>query len=220
MSTRAAEDVRRGVVDQGHVAQGRQAVPLGALDGVVRRHVDVGGIRREFAFGVGRDPVERRALGQAGHVHVADAPGLLDGLLGPGPGVDVVRGRALGQQVHRDHRELEAGPTLEEQDPVAVRHPGEPSDVGLGLADDRFEGRRTVADLHDGHPDAGQADEIALDLFEDGQGQHRRPGREVVDAFGGGHGWLLRWPRAGGSGCRRCRIRSPRAAPETARRPG
>ena len=150
--------------------------------------------------------------GQARHVDVPDPPGLLDGLLGPGAGVDVVRRRALGQEVHRDHGELEARAALQEQDLVAVRDAGQPADVRLGLAEDRLEGRRAMADLHDGHADAGQRHEVALDLLEHGQRQDGRAGREVVDAVRGGHGrapqmatsWRLRmsslpprWRRAG-----------------------
>ena len=95
-------------------------MPLGALDRVVRGHVDVGGAGRERAFGVGRDPVEPVGRRRARLVDRPDAPGLLDRLVGPGAGHDVVRRGPGGQEVHRHHRELEAGATLEEEDLVAV----------------------------------------------------------------------------------------------------
>ena len=45
-----------------------------------------------------------------------------------------------------------------------------------------------MADFEDRHPDAGQRDEIALNLFQHRQRQHGRTGGEVEDAMDGCHG--------------------------------
>ena len=48
-----------------------------------------------------------------------------------------------------------------------------------------------MADLEDRHADAGQRDEIALNLFEDRHRQDGRTGGEVVDALNGRHSYLV-----------------------------
>ena len=51
-----------------------------------------------------------------------------------------------------------------------------------------------MADLHDRHADAGQREQIALRLFEHGQGQDGGTGGEVEDAVshtGGLEAWRL-----------------------------
>ena len=123
---------------------------------------------------------------EPGLVDAPDASGLLDGLVGPVAGHDVVGGPTLREEVERHHRELQRRATLQEQDPVRVRDAGQRAKIRLGLGDDPFERGRAVADLHDRHADARQRHEIALRLLEDGQRQHRRAGREVVDALGHG----------------------------------
>jgi hypothetical protein len=112
-----------------------------------------------------------------------DLFGFLDRLLGPRSAVDVVGGRRRGEEVHRDHRELQAGAARKKQHAIVRGDGGERTDVGLGLGKNRFERLRAMADLEDRHPHAGQRDEVALHLFQDRHRQHRRSGGEIVDAL-------------------------------------
>ena len=52
------------------------------------------------------------------------------------PGDPVVRRPIHGEQVHRDHEELQRGASLQEQDAVVVRDAGQGADVGLGRRQD------------------------------------------------------------------------------------
>src|SRR5439155_20551810 len=91
------------------------------------------------------------------------------------------------QQVHRNHRELETRAALQEQDAIVRRHAAERPDVSFGLLEDRLERFRAVADLEDRHPDAGQRDEVALNLLEDRQWQNRGACRKIEDALHDSH---------------------------------
>ena len=79
------------------------------------------------------------AFGRRRDVDRADLLRFLDRLLRPRAGVDVVGGRAGGEQVHRHHRELQARAALQEQHPVVRRNARQRADVGFGLCDDRLE---------------------------------------------------------------------------------
>src|SRR5690606_27412162 len=92
----------------------------------------------------------------------AEALALDDGPAGPHAGVDV-GGELVGvAEVERDHDELKAGTTLEEEDLVGV---GDPEDVvaqPLGAAVDRLVGAAAVRDLEDRHADAGAVAGVAV----------------------------------------------------------
>ena len=57
------------------------------------------------------------------------------------------------------------------------------AEVGLGLVDDLLELLRAVADFQDRDAGARQGQQVALGLFQGGQGQNGRTGREIVDAL-------------------------------------
>ncbi len=122
-------------------------------------------------------------FGRTRHLHAGDAFGFLHGLLRPDAGHDVVGRTARGQDVHRHHRELEAGAALQEQDMVAVGNAGERADVALGTLDDFVEWLRAVADLEDRHADAGHRQEVLACLFEDLDRKHGRPGGKIENAI-------------------------------------
>ncbi len=63
-----------------------------------------------------------------------------------------------------------------------VRNRQQPAQVGLGLGQDRVHGRRPVTDLENRRTGAGIGEQVALDLAQDVERQHRRARREVVDA--------------------------------------
>jgi hypothetical protein len=92
---RTAEDVRRGVGHERHGARLRDVVPLGAVDGVVRRDVRVGRVRVERQLAGLRHPREALRLGGSGDADRPDLLRLLHRLLRPDAGDDVV-GRAAG----------------------------------------------------------------------------------------------------------------------------
>jgi hypothetical protein len=160
-----------------------QRLPLGALDRVVRRDVDVGGAWRERQLVLPRNPRVLVRFRRAGHCRRPHAPRLLDRLVGPRAGVDVVRCLTGAEQIHRDHRELEARAPLQHQDPVGLGNAGQLAQVGDRGLEQVLEGLRSVTDLHHRHADAWQGDELALRLFEDRQRQHRGTGREIEDAI-------------------------------------
>jgi hypothetical protein len=115
-----AEDVGGGVADERDRADLGLRAPLGTEDRVVRRVVDVGGVRVELDLVLARDTGEALRLGRGGNLDAADLLGLLDGGLRPRPCDDVV-GRAVGgQEVHRHHRELQRRAALQEQDLVPL----------------------------------------------------------------------------------------------------
>jgi hypothetical protein len=64
--------------------------------------------------------------------------------------MDVVRGPALGQEVHRQDRKLQGGATLQEQRLVVLRYAHQFPEVGLRLGMDRHVFLAAVAHLHDG----------------------------------------------------------------------
>ena len=166
----------------------REERHLGARDRLVGGHVHVGGVlavrqrrevrhvRRDFLGGVGED-VDR-----------ADLLGFLDGLVGPGAGVDVVGGAAGGEQVQRDLRELEGGAALQEQHLVVVGQAQQLGHVGDGFRVDGVVRLAAVRVFHDGHAGAGEIGQLGLGLLEDFQGEGRGTGVEVVRSA---HSFLL-----------------------------
>ena len=76
--------------------------------------------------------------------------GFLGRFFGEVPRDGVIRRAAL-HQVHRDRRELQRGPALQEQDLMRLRHPKETAQLRLGVREDFGEYRASVAHLHDGH---------------------------------------------------------------------
>ena len=78
-----------------------------------------------------------------GDVHLADLLRLLDGLLRPRAGIDVVGCRAGCQQVHRHHRELQARAALEKEHGVVAGMPPSARMSASRRRKNLFEGRRT-----------------------------------------------------------------------------
>ena len=149
---------------------------------VVIVHVGSAGIQLELLLS--RNAIELVALGRCRDLHGADSLGFLDRLLRPDTGDDVVGGAAGRQQIHGHHRELQARATLEEQNVVTLGHARERAQVGLATLDDLVEGRGAMADLEHRHADAGQRQQVLLDLLEHGDRQHGRTGGKVVNASG------------------------------------
>ncbi|MGC4085442.1 MAG: hypothetical protein QM736_25800 [Vicinamibacterales bacterium] len=143
--------------------------------------------RSELQFGLQREARVVLALGRRGNVDGADLLGFLQRFVRPGAAIDVVGSLAGAEQVHRHHRELQAGATLQEEHLVVRRHVRERADVGLGFRENRLERLRAVADFEHGHADARQRDDLGLDLFENGQRQDCGTRREIEHAIHGSH---------------------------------
>src|SRR4029079_8562405 len=84
-----------------------------------------------------------------------------------------------GKQVHRDHRELEAGAALEEQHVIALRDIRQFPEVRFAAGENLLEGFRPVADLEDRHADPGKSKQIALCLLEHFERENRGAGGKI-----------------------------------------
>ena len=91
------------------------------------------------------------------------------------PVIDVIGGRARAEQVERHHRELQRRAALQKQNLVVCRHFASARMSASAFCENAFEGRRSVADLHDRHADAGQRQQVALHLLEHGTGSTAGP---------------------------------------------
>ena len=83
---------------------------------------------------------------------LAEALGVLAGLLGPGSGDQVVGGIGLAEQVHRDLVELGRSPAAEEQDLVVRGDAGQLAKAGFGLFEDLDKRLATVRVFEDANP--------------------------------------------------------------------
>jgi hypothetical protein len=103
---------------------------------------------------------------------------LLDGLGGPGTGIDIICGVAISQEIHRDQAKLQAGTTLHKKHVVTVVKFEQPLDAGNGVVDHIVKPFGAVAHLGDGHSRAAKIEQVGLDLFQDDQ---RQGGRACVE---------------------------------------
>ena len=191
---RPTEHVARGVGDQRHPRRhSGQFPPLGAIDGIVGREVDIG-----RALGIGDrgnvgNPGEFARLARDRHVGRAELPCLLHRLLGPDAGMQVVGGPAGRQQVHRHHRELLRRAALHEDHLVLVRDPCQPPRRLLGLVDDLLEQLPTVAVFRHTHPAATDVPDVLLRLPQHRFREDTWPRAEIVDPFSHGRRSWSRW---------------------------
>ena len=181
----AGGDVGRHVGDKRRGAGFRHGVILRALDGVVGAHVDVGRLGRELDFALCGHAGEFLRLGGGGDV-VQDAFfQFAESFGGPGAGVEQVDGLAGEAEVHRDHGELHAAATLQEEDGVVVGDRQMLAQAGFGGGVDAFEFGRAVGHFHDGHAGAVPVEEFFADALEYGKGKRGRSCVEVEGALGG-----------------------------------
>ena len=145
---------------------------LDAVDRFVGGVVYVGGVRGKIKlFGGGDD---REICGMTA-VYLASSrvsASLGDGLFAPLACNDVIGRNIVTEEVHRDHRELRRGTTLEKQDPVVVGNSYQAPQAPFGTVQDLFEMRRAVADLHHAHPGAAERKQFILSPFQNRFGEH------------------------------------------------
>ena len=92
---------------------------------------------------------------------------LLEGLVTPRSGDDVIDGVLGVAEVEREGGELGGGAALEEEDGVVGRDVEEEAEIGFGFLDDGEELFAAVAHLHDAHAGAAPVVEVGLGLEED-----------------------------------------------------
>ena len=178
---RPRQDVRGHVGHQRHAGAGDTlGGNLDAVDGFVGADVQVGGERIEADFLGRRQAGELALLGRGGDADIAKALRLLDRLLRPGTGDDVIR-RTPRQQVHRDLRELLRRPALQEQHLVLLGDAHQIAQVGFRLLEDGHEFLAAMAHFHDAATRAVPVQQLGLRLQQHFFRQRRRSGAEIPD---------------------------------------
>ena len=179
-----AEDVGGHVGDQRPLHL-RDLLELGARNRLVGADVRVSGVVGELplvlAGHAGGDVL--RAVGNRVNRRTAegrDELGLLEGLARPGALVRVVGDLSRAEEVHRDHRELLAAATLDEDDLVVIANAAEFLESGLRLGVNRRIILAAVGHLHHGHAGSLVIDEIVLDLLQDLERKRSGTRREVI----------------------------------------
>src|SRR5438128_4147699 len=129
-------------------------------------------------------PVLRRigevlVLGARGNVHVAEALRLLDRLLRPFAGRDVIRFSLAVQQIHRHLGELQRRAALKEQHLVVLRYREQLAQILLGFGSDADELLAAMAHLHHRHAAAVPVEDLVAGAGKDFGGEHRRPRAEI-----------------------------------------
>ena len=111
----------------------------------------------------------RVLLGLTGpdNLRVAVLLRLLEGLVTPRSGDEVVDGVLGVAEVEREGGELGGGAALEEEDGVVGRDVEEEAEIGFGFLDDGEELFAAVAHLHDAHAGSAPVVEVGLGFEED-----------------------------------------------------
>ena len=158
-----------------------QAVPGGAVDGLVLADVDIVRIGRDLRRALG-DIGEVFVLGGAQNHHLAVFLRFGDGLFRPSARLHIA-GLAVFHQVHGNHGKLQRAAALNEQDPVIVRDAHDLPQVGLGLLGDAVEDLGAVAHLHDAHTGTTVVHHFIPDLLQHLLRHHGRTGGKVISAI-------------------------------------
>ncbi len=173
------QDHRGHIGHQRHIAGVGNPVKFHAADGLIRRVVDVCGIRIQVPLLPGRNRGEAGRLRARGKVYVAEALGLCNRLLGPRARVDVVGLLAAAQQIHGHHGELGACSALEEKHLVVGGDVHELTQVRLRLFRNLHERLAAMTHLHHGHSRTLPVEHLLPSLLQHRLGQHRGTGTKV-----------------------------------------
>jgi len=129
------------------------------------------------------DPCVITSFPRPNHTGLAVLLGLLECLVAPRAGDDVIHGVVRGAEVERHGGELGGGAALEEQDGITRRDFQEGVEISLGFFDDGHEILATVAHLHDAHAGSLPEVELGLGAAKYVLGQGGVTGGEVEDAL-------------------------------------
>lgn len=176
---RAREDVGGHVGDQRHVAGLGNPVELEAADGLVGGVVHIGRVLGQRPLVLTRNGEVVVLLGAGRDIHGAIATSLLDGLLRPDTGIDIVGDAIFGQQVQRNLGELLAGAALQEQHLVVRGNVEQVAQVLLGLAGNGHVVITTVAHFHDRKALAPPVEKLGLGTLQNCVGKRRGTGAEI-----------------------------------------
>jgi hypothetical protein len=131
-----------------------------------------------------------------GAEHRRDDLRLAERLLPPGAGDEVLRGRTLLQEVHRDLGEQRRGTSLKQEDFVARRHDEQLPEEGDRLVVDRLVLLSAMAVFHHRHAASGEVEELVAGALQRGQGKGGRSGVEIDRSFhevsSAGRSWIQR----------------------------
>ena len=172
---RTGEDVATHVCNHGHRAV-EVCENLGAVDGVVRRDMEVVGISRdgEVLGDVGKVPVGTRC-----HLHhFAEELGLLLRLGSPDAGVQI--GSLLLQEVVGHHAELQTCTAAEEYDAVAFGDAEQLLEKGYSLVNYGLEVLGTMTCLHQGEAASLELEAGSSGCLHHFLGKNGRAGIEIV----------------------------------------
>ena len=167
----AREEHARNVRHDGHVAGVGKLARHRAVHGLVLAQVHVVQRLVRHAPKV-RRAVEARGLARGEHVSLTVLAGLLPGLLRPVARHQVACVTAA-HQVHGHARKLQRRAALQKHDAVVVRNPHQAPERLLRVVQDRLEGGRSMAHLHDGHAAALVVEHLCGGFLEDLLGQSR-----------------------------------------------
>jgi hypothetical protein len=93
-----------------------QRLPLCPFDRIIAGHVDISCAGCVLDLGRFWDARVIVALGRRGDVDLPDLSRFFYRFLGPRTGVDVIGNVSGSKKIHRNHRKLQAGATLKQQD--------------------------------------------------------------------------------------------------------
>ena len=190
------EDGGGHVRHQGHLTRVRDIGKLHPLDSLVGGVVDIGRRLAQQQVGLRRHAGEFAFVPALRDGDRAITLGLLDGLLRPGTGLDIIRVLGTPQQVHRHHGELTGGTALEEQHLIVLGDGQQGAQIGLGLGGDGHVLLAAVAHLRHTHAGAMPVQHLLPGLVENALRQHGRAGAEVIGSCHGGYSVKVRnWGR-------------------------
>ncbi len=176
------QDVRRHVAHQRHVPGVRRPVEFDAADGLVAGVMHVGGFLVELPVLLRRRIGEFAVLAAGDDIDLAEGLGRLDGLLRPLAGMHVVGTGLAGQQVHRDHLELQRGAALQEQHLVVGGNCQQFAQIGFRLGVDAHVFLAAMAHFHHRLAAAVPVEQFVGGLLENDLGQCRGSCAEIEDA--------------------------------------
>ena len=143
-------------------------------------------------MGIGRDAVKGRkanvpAVGLGGVANGscgADSTRLLVSQSGPVPGHRIIRAATGRSEIHRQHRELQAGPPLEQDHRMAFGKCQEFGEQAQDLLMNPHIILASVAVFEDGQAGPRVVQQLLLRFFQNRQGQRSRPRVEAYFSHG------------------------------------
>ncbi|MNF88173.1 hypothetical protein D3C84_706600 [compost metagenome] len=145
--------------------------------------MEVGGIFRQLPVVLPGNREVVVGLGAGGNVDVAVATGLLDALLRPDAGVDIVGDAVFRQQIERNLGELLAGAALQKQHFIVGGNAEQIAQILFGLCRNGHVVIAAVAHLHHRQALAVPVEEFRLGALQNSFGKRGRAGAEIIGSL-------------------------------------